>query len=177
MGVIQMIYPNNSDTRSRLGIDIFEQVGPSAPDAQGGAETLHYVFECCAVQQQSLAICSQLWQAAQQERLFLNIAALPAGVSCPQPALRSGALDTVKRRQVVMNGPLKLVQGNFGTISRIPIFLEGIDLNETWGNNKSRECTLCSAGQRARTAVHHEPRCTACLGAPRTVLKSSSWQT
>lgn len=44
-----------------------------------------------------------------------------------------------------MNGPLKLVQGNFGTISRIPIFLEGIDLNETWGNNKSRECTLCSA--------------------------------
>lgn len=32
MGVIQMIAPNNSDTRSRLGIDIFEEVGPSAPD-------------------------------------------------------------------------------------------------------------------------------------------------
>lgn len=25
-GVIQMIYPNNSDTSSRLGIDIFQQV-------------------------------------------------------------------------------------------------------------------------------------------------------
>jgi hypothetical protein len=28
MGVIQMISPNNSDTRSRLGIDVFEQVRP-----------------------------------------------------------------------------------------------------------------------------------------------------
>jgi hypothetical protein len=71
-------------------------------------------------------------------------------VSCPQPALRSGALDTVQRRQLVMNGPLKLVQGNFGTISRIPIFLEGIDLNETWGNNKSRELLVQTHRVKAR---------------------------
>jgi hypothetical protein len=29
MGVIQMIYPNNTDTQSRLGIDVFQQVGCS----------------------------------------------------------------------------------------------------------------------------------------------------
>jgi hypothetical protein len=57
-----------------------------------------------------------------------------------QAALRSGALDTVKRREVVMNGPLKLVQGNFGTISRIPIFIDDTDFNETWGNNRTCEC-------------------------------------
>lgn len=38
-----------------------------------------------------------------------------------------------------MNGPLKLVQGNFGTISRIPIFIEDTDPDESWGNNKTRE--------------------------------------
>jgi sensor domain CHASE-containing protein len=54
-----------------------------------------------------------------------------------QPALRSGALETMKQREVVMNGPLKLVQGNFGTISRIPIFIEDVDQNETFGNNTS----------------------------------------
>jgi hypothetical protein len=29
MGIIQMIYPNNTDTQSRLGIDVFQQVGCS----------------------------------------------------------------------------------------------------------------------------------------------------
>lgn len=52
-----------------------------------------------------------------------------------QPALRSGALDTIKKRRIVMNGPLKLVQGNFGTISRIPIFIEDVPANDAFGNN------------------------------------------
>lgn len=34
-----------------------------------------------------------------------------------------------------MNGPLKLVQGNFGTISRIPIFVEDVPASEAFGNN------------------------------------------
>jgi sensor domain CHASE-containing protein len=35
--------------------------------------------------------------------------------------------------QIVINGPLKLVQGNFGTIARIPIFISNATANETWG--------------------------------------------
>lgn len=58
---------------------------------------------------------------------------------CLQPALRSGALDTIKRRKIVMNGPLKLVQGNFGTISRVPIFIDEVDANESFGNNQTSE--------------------------------------
>lgn len=50
-GIIRMIYPNNSDTASRLGINIFKQ-----------------------------------------------------------PALRGGALNTIRARGIVINGPLKLVQ-------------------------------------------------------------------
>lgn len=48
-------------------------------------------------------------------------------------------MDTIKQREVVMNGPLKLVQGNFGTISRIPIFIEDVDANETFGINLTCE--------------------------------------
>jgi len=39
-----------------------------------------------------------------------------------------------------MNGPLNLVQGNFGTISRIPIFIQNSTLNETFGTNRTCEC-------------------------------------
>lgn len=56
-----------------------------------------------------------------------------------QPALRSGALDTIKQRDVVMNGPVKLVQGNFGTISRIPIFIDNVEAHEAFGANYSCE--------------------------------------
>lgn len=59
-----------------------------------------------------------------------------------QPALRSGAIDTVTKRQIIMNGPLRLVTGvppPFGTISRIPIFLDNVEMNETWGTNKTSE--------------------------------------
>jgi hypothetical protein len=59
-----------------------------------------------------------------------------------QPALRSGAIDTVTRRQIIMNGPLRLVTGvppPFGTISRIPIFLDDVEPNETWGTNRTGE--------------------------------------
>jgi sensor domain CHASE-containing protein len=38
-----------------------------------------------------------------------------------------------------MNGPLKLVQGNFGTIARIPIFIQNSTLNETFGTNMTRK--------------------------------------
>lgn len=55
-----------------------------------------------------------------------------------QPALRDGALKTIKQRAIVINGPLKLVQGNFGTIARIPIFIPNSTLNETFGT--SRNC-------------------------------------
>jgi len=42
-----------------------------------------------------------------------------------------------------MNGPLRLVTGvppPFATISRIPIFLDDVEQNETWGNNRSSKC-------------------------------------
>lgn len=56
-----------------------------------------------------------------------------------QPALRGGALNTIKQREVVMNGPLKLVQGNFGTIARIPIFIANSSASETFGTNMTCE--------------------------------------
>lgn len=40
------------------------------------------------------------------QRLNLNI--------FNQSALRGGALNTIRARGIVMNGPLKLVSGNFG---------------------------------------------------------------
>jgi hypothetical protein len=56
-----------------------------------------------------------------------------------QPALRGGALRTIEQREYVTNGPLQLVQGNFGTIARIPIFIQNSTLNETFRTNKTCE--------------------------------------
>ncbi|WIA08278.1 hypothetical protein OEZ85_007721 [Tetradesmus obliquus] len=62
-----------------------------------------------------------------------------------QPALRGGALRTIEAREYVTNGPLQLVQGNYGTIARIPIFIQNSTLNETFGTNKTLpdECAIC----------------------------------
>lgn len=65
-----------------------------------------------------------------------------------QPALRGGALRTIEAREYVTNGPLQLVQGNYGTIARIPIFIQNSTLNETFGTNKTRE-----------HAQHHPAQC------------------
>ncbi|KAI8471632.1 MAG: hypothetical protein J3K34DRAFT_416719, partial [Monoraphidium minutum] len=54
-----------------------------------------------------------------------------------EPALRGGAINTLQQRRMVLNGPLKLVQGNFGTIARIPIYIRGAARNETFGTNKT----------------------------------------
>jgi hypothetical protein len=59
----------------------------------------------------------------------------------PQPALRGGALTTIQRRSIVLNGPLKLVQGNFGTIARIPIFINNSTAAETFGTSRACGCT------------------------------------
>lgn len=72
-----------------------------------------------------------------------------------QPALRSGALNTVKQREMIMNGPLKLVQGNFGTIARIPIFIDNATLNETFGTNRSSEWPwLICANHSTKLQLH-----------------------
>lgn len=70
--------------------------------------------------------------------LWVLTVSLP--VCAAQPALRGGALNTIKAREPVTNGPLNLVMGNFGTIARIPIFIQNSTLNDTFGTNKTCEC-------------------------------------
>jgi hypothetical protein len=79
-----------------------------------------------------------------------------------QPALRGGALRTIEQREYVTNGPLQLVQGNFGTIARIPIFIQNSTLNETFGTNKTRKW-------RVETSCYHGD-------GPSTVLPASNDQ-
>lgn len=67
--------------------------------------------------------------AATDSRLGLNI--------FKEPALRGGALNTIRARRIVVNGPLKLVQGNFGFIARTPIFIKNASATESWGLARS----------------------------------------
>ena len=39
----------------------------------------------------------------------------------------------------MLNGPLKLVQGNYGNIARVPIFIPNATRNETWGTARTGE--------------------------------------
>lgn len=58
-----------------------------------------------------------------------------------QPALRGGALQTIEQRNFVTTGPLQLVQGNFGTVARMPVFIRNSTLDETFGTNKTCGCS------------------------------------
>lgn len=58
-----------------------------------------------------------------------------------QSALRGGALTTIQMRQMVVNGPLSLVNGNFGTITRIPVFIANASYNETFGTGEGGRST------------------------------------
>eukprot|EP00878_Enallax_costatus_P013393 GHUV01014005.1.p1 GENE.GHUV01014005.1~~GHUV01014005.1.p1 ORF type:complete len:832 (+),score=111.45 GHUV01014005.1:893-3388(+) len=63
-----------------------------------------------------------------------------------QPALRGGALKTIEAHDIVLNGPLHLVNSNFAMIGRIPILIKNSTLQETFGGNLSMpyNCTdLC----------------------------------
>ncbi len=62
-----------------------------------------------------------------------------------QSALRGGALTTIQQRRLLLNGPLNLVSGNFGTIARVPIFIPDSSVNETFGTSKTTP-TNCPPG-------------------------------
>jgi hypothetical protein len=72
-----------------------------------------------------------------------------------QPALRGGALTTVRLGRVVISGPLYLVIGNFATIARIPIFIQNATANETFGTDRMRELTDRGAGRAGQYAQAH----------------------
>ncbi|GBF87741.1 hypothetical protein Rsub_00452 [Raphidocelis subcapitata] len=68
--------------------------------------------------------------AATDQRLGINI--------FKEPALRGGAIATIQQRAIVLNGPLKLVQGSgFSTIARTPIFIDNATAAETFGTSRS----------------------------------------
>jgi hypothetical protein len=162
-GIIEMIYPNTSDTRTRLGLNIFQEVraaraGRSQPvctrrGARRAAARRAHVFtrlrcaRCMGQAASRAAPCTRaaaaqgvtggadraytaLRRAPRRRRrracVAAAAAAAPAAIAHtrararPQAALRGGALNTIRQRELVISGPVKLVVGNFATIARIP---------------------------------------------------------
>ncbi len=67
-----------------------------------------------------------------------------------QPALRGGALMTLRQKSMMLNGPLFLINGgNFAAIVRLPIYIPNSTFNETFGTNRNCE----SQGQTAFSLV------------------------
>jgi hypothetical protein len=148
LGIIELIYPQNAKTDTRRGINIFKQVrrGAALCRVAGGgrrrSSRLRWGRSAAGRGRGGAAVA-----ALQRPPLTPPAAAPPAPrPRPPKPALRAGALNTIQQRRIVINGPLKLVQGNFGTIARIPIFVPNSSLAETFGTNRSRERARRRAG-------------------------------
>jgi hypothetical protein len=54
-------------------------------------------------------------------------------IAPPVNANRNAALETIRRRQMTMQGPFKLAQGYQGLVFRLPVLLPANSPNETWG--------------------------------------------
>ena len=93
------------------------------------------------------AIGHDVFTAGPQTTAFITNRTYPQGITINQtfPSRRSDSLAIVAAKTIQFNGPYKLVQGYVAVIGSIPIFISGVDQNETFGERRdiSEICDIC----------------------------------